>query len=65
MKNKKIREALKRAQDAVTQADKALSGAIQELDDDMMDAVSGAGNPFGDVPRNPTQPIDPGPRGNG
>ena len=66
MKDKKnILDSLRQAKQTVSEADKALNGAIQELNDDMMDAVTGAGNPFGDVPRNPTQPIDPGVRGNG
>ena len=65
MKEKKIREALRLAQDAVEQANKALNDVMQELDDDALDGVVGAGNPFADVPRVPTQPIDDDPRGNG
>lgn len=31
---------------------------IEELAEDALDQVSGAGNPFEDIPRVPTQPID-------
>ena len=37
---------------------KALNGAMQELGDDELDEIAGAGNPFAKVPRVPTQPID-------
>lgn len=37
---------------------KALNGAMQELGDDELDEIAGAGNPFANVPRVPTQPID-------
>lgn len=65
MKGKKIRETLKQAQNAVEQANKALTDVMQELGDDELDQIAGAGNPFGDVPRVPTQPIDDDLRGNG
>ena len=31
---------------------------VQELSDDVMDQVSGAGDPFKDIPRVPTNSID-------
>ena len=37
---------------------KALNGAMQELGDDELDEIAGAGNPFANVSRVPTQPID-------
>ncbi|MBQ4426915.1 MAG: hypothetical protein II881_04070 [Oscillospiraceae bacterium] len=37
---------------------KALNGAMQELGDDELDEIAGAGNPFARLPRVPTQPID-------
>ena len=37
---------------------KALNGAMQELGDDELDEIAGAGNPFANVARVPTQPID-------
>ena len=58
MKDKKIRDTLKQAQDAVQQANKALSSAMQELDDAELDAVAGGVDPFADVDRVPTQEID-------
>ena len=59
MKIKKIRETLKKAQDAVEQANNALADVMEELDDETMNKVSGAGNfnPFGDVPRVPLQEL--------
>ena len=60
MKIKKNRESEKQAQ-----AQNALADVMQELDDDALNQVSGAGNPFANVPRVPTQPIDDDLRGNG
>ena len=57
MKAKKIKETIKQAQDAAEQANKALN-AMQELGEDELEGSAGAGNPFADVPRVPTQPID-------
>ena len=37
---------------------KALNGAMQELGDDELDEIAGAGNPFARLPRVTTQPID-------
>lgn len=65
MKESKIRDTLKQAQDAVEQANKALNNAMKELDDRELDTVAGAGDPFEDHPRVPTQPIDPHVRGRG
>ena len=58
MKDMKIKENLKKAQDAEEQANKALGSAMQELGEDELDEIAGAGNPFANVPRVPTQPID-------
>lgn len=55
MKDMKIKETLK---DAAEQANKAVGSAMQELGDDELDEIAGAGNPFAKVPRVPTQPID-------
>lgn len=33
--------------------------AAEALPDELLDQVSGAGNPFADIPRVPEQPIDP------
>ena len=50
-----IKETLK---DAAEQANKAVGSAMQELGDDELDEIAGAGNPFARLPRVPTQPID-------
>ena len=55
MKDMKIKETLK---NAAEQANKAVGSAMQELGDDELDEIAGAGNPFANVPRVPTQPID-------
>ena len=55
MKDLKIKETLK---DAAEQANKAVGSAMQELGDDELDEIAGAGNPFARLPRVPTQPID-------
>lgn len=65
MKDKKIHEALKQAQEAVEQANKVLNDVIQELDQDELDQVTGAGDPFEDVPRVDIKPIDEKPRNYG
>ena len=57
MKDKKILDSLKQAQEAVEQANKALNDAMQELDDAELDNVDGGANPYADYPRVPTQPI--------
>ena len=56
---KKILDNLKQANEAVQQANKALSEAMQELDESDLDAIAGGNNPFADVDRVPTQPLDP------
>ena len=68
MKNKELRQlardAVNNAANAVKSADEALKKAdeslkiLEEIDDDELDTVTGAGNPFADVPRVPTQNID-------
>ena len=51
MKNEKTNETAK-------QANKAADDVMQELDESTLDQVSGAGNPFANLPRVPTQSID-------
>ena len=65
MKNKKFRDTLKQAQQAVEQANQAINSVMQELDLDDLEAVAGGGNPFADIPRPDPNPMDPDPRGNG
>lgn len=65
MKRKKILESLKQARQAVEQANQALINAMQELNDNELDMVSGAGNPFADSSRVPTHSIDSDLRNNG
>ena len=38
---------------------------LEKLTDEDLDQVSGAGNPFDEIPRTPTQPIDDELRKNG
>ena len=57
MKDKKIRDSLKQAQEAVEQANQTLTDAIQELSDDDLDKIAGGDNPYEDYPRVPTQPL--------
>ncbi len=65
MEDKKIRDALKQAKEAVEQANKALADVMLELDADMLDQVTGAGDPFVDIPRPDAQNLDPNARENG
>lgn len=58
MKNKKFREAIRQAQEAVKAANAALDNAMQELGDDEMDAVAGGDNPFSTSPRIDTKDYD-------
>lgn len=58
-KDKKIRKDLKQAQDAAEQAGKKLNDAMQELEDDALDAIAGGDNPFADIPRAPPSPSSP------
>ncbi len=46
-----------KVEDLKAQVQEAEKG-IRELSEDKLDQVSGAGNPFEDIPRVPTQPID-------
>ena len=62
---KKLAKSLQNAKEAVSQADKALNQAMEELDLDDLDDISGGGNPFGNLPRVATQPIDDNLRGKG
>ena len=57
-KVKELKERLKRAQDAVTQANEEIDSVMQELDDDTLQELSGAGDPFADRPRVSTKSID-------
>ena len=58
MKNKKFRDAIRQAQEAVKAANAALDSAMQELGDDEMDAVAGGDNPFSTSPRVDTKDYD-------
>lgn len=62
--NDKIRETIKQAQEALEQANKALSDVMQELDEEELDEeqlgqVAGAGDedPYADYPRVPVDPL--------
>ena len=57
-KVKELKERLKKVQDTVTQANKEIDSVMQELDDDVLNNLSGAGDPFADRPRVSTKPID-------
>lgn len=46
-------------------AKEAAAPIAEALPDDMLDEISGAGNPFDNIPRVPTQPIDDGLREDG
>ena len=65
MKDNKIKETFKQAQNAAEQENKTRSSAMQELDDAALDEIAGAGNPFANIPRVPTQSIDDKLRNNG
>ena len=66
MKGKsKFFDALRQAKDAVEQANKALEDVMEEIGMDDLEQVTGAGNPFGNIPRPDPQPIDPNVRKNG
>ena len=60
MKDKKTLKNEK-AQDA----EKKVNETMEELDENALSEVGGAGNPFGNVPRVPTQKIDSKVRNNG
>ena len=58
-KNKKLRDALKGAQEAVLKANDSLESVIKELDDDEVDSVAGGMyNPFASHPRTPYDGYD-------
>ncbi len=59
MKTNKTNETSKKEQEKKTE------DVMQELDDETMDQVSGAGNPFANAARVPTQKIDSKLRNNG
>ena len=66
MKGKsKFFDALRQAKDAVEQANKALEDVMEEIGMDDLEQVTGAGNPFGNIPRPDPKPIDPNVRKNG
>ncbi len=68
---KKVKEAAKKAKEAVNAAEKAVEEAkkaleaVEELSDEDLDKVSGAGDPFEGIPRIDPEPIDPELRENG
>ena len=48
----------KHLNDTAAQANKAAEAIAEALPDELLDEVTGAGNPFDNIPRVPTQPID-------
>ena len=56
MKIKKFYE--KEKSDNLKNQVQEMENGIRELSESTLDQVNGAGNPFEDVPRVPTQPID-------
>ena len=61
MSDRKIKETVRETENVAEQA----LGAMEKLGEDELDGIAGAGNPFADVPRVPTQPIDEDLRGKG
>ena len=62
MKDKKLNKTIEQAENTASQA----LNAMEELGEDELDEIAGAaGNPFANIPRVPTQPIDDDLRGNG
>lgn len=61
MKDKKLNKTIEQAENTASQA----LNAMEELGEDELDEIAGAGNPFAAIPRVPTQPIDDDLRGNG
>ena len=53
----KAKEAVEAAEKAVEEAKKALK-AVEELSDEELSEVAGAGDPFGGIPRIEPEPID-------
>ena len=52
--NQELLSGKKRADEAAENA----GSATEAITDDLLDQVTGAGNPFGSIPRVPTRPID-------
>lgn len=59
MEKNKTMETLKKAKQAVDQANKVLVSAMQELDDETLDQVAGGGE-LDDLPPIDEHPHDPG-----
>jgi hypothetical protein len=59
MEKNKTMETLKKAKQAVDQANKVLVSAMQELDDETLDQVAGGGE-FDNLPPIDEHPHDPG-----
>lgn len=59
MEKNKTMETLKKAKQAVDQANKAIVSAMQELDDETLDQVAGGGE-FDGLPPIDEHPLDPG-----
>ena len=57
-KSKKDKEKAMKAQEADMQAKEEKNGAMQEIGDEELGEVSGAGDPFANHPRVPNQKID-------
>ena len=68
---KKVKKAAEKAKEAVEAAEKAVKEAkkalkeVEELSDDELGKVAGAGDPFGGIPRIEPEPIDQDLRDNG
>lgn len=58
MNTKNEREQLAAKAEKLKNLAEELKGIAEELSDDDLGDVTGAGNPFADVPRVPTQNID-------
>ena len=52
-----LKEKSKKAQDAVKEANEEFENIMHELDDDVLDEINGAGNPFASHPRVSSQKI--------
>ena len=50
MKDKNVEKTVEKVNEALKN--------VKELSDDELDQVTGAGDPFANIPRNPTKPID-------
>ena len=57
-KNKKAKETAVKSEETLNKEVKEQEAAMQELGDDALDAVNGAGDLFADRPRVSTQKID-------